>query len=126
MTSAQFTVFPLALSVVSAAGCRGGDEREPAAPPFVFVVEKLSRGKGVPEAAGAAFDEIRELLESTRAGGDAVSLSEARIGLEGETRLRVECADPEAGRDLYRKIRALAGGVDLLAVREVAERSVSK
>ena len=103
MTRAYFTVFPLTLSVVSVVGCKGGAEREPAGVPFVFVVETLSRSKGVPDAAREVLGETIKFLESARVGGSSVSLSEARLGLEGETRLRVECADPRFGRELYRK-----------------------
>ena len=118
MTRAYFTVFPLTLSVVSVVGCKGGAEREPAGVPFVFVVETLSRGKGVPDAAREVLGETIKFLESARVGGSSVSLSEARLGLEGETRLRVECADPRFGRELYRKVRGLAEGVDLIIVRD--------
>ena len=104
--------------------CSGEVEKQkqrtmPTSPPFVFVVETLSIGKGVPDTAREALRMSRKMLEEQKEEGSAVSFSEARFGLEGEIRLQVEFMDAEIGREVYAKIRELTKSVDLISVKEI-------
>jgi hypothetical protein len=74
----------------------------------------LSRGKGVPQGAREALRTVREAAEADRARGLRVHVATARLGLEGETRLCVEYADPAAGGRAYERAQALAKGVELV------------
>ena len=60
--------------------CSGEVEKQkqrtmPTSPPFVFVVETLSIGKGVPDTAREALRMSRKMLEEKKEEGSAVSLS---------------------------------------------------
>ena len=112
MTRARFS-----LLIVTMVGCQTPDDANKESTPFEFVVEALSRGKGVPEAARAILESARSLAESEQRSG-RVSIFEERIGLEGETRLRLHFADGERGRRAYARLRKLAEGVDLIEIRE--------
>lgn len=81
-----------------------------------FAVYALSRGKGVPEPARGALRKARTLLEDAKQSGKVIRLKEARIGLEGETRLCVEAKDAAAARALLRELRAIAENVELFNV----------
>ncbi|HZP93684.1 MAG TPA: hypothetical protein VFB20_12495 [Burkholderiales bacterium] len=83
-----------------------------------FALYALSRGKGVPEPARSALKKARTLLEDAKRRGEVSSLKEARIGLEGETRLCVQAKDAAAARTLLREVRAIAEGVELFNVVE--------
>ena len=87
------------------------------ASPYTFTVSALSRGKGVPPEARQAQRNVRELVERDQAAGISVSVSTTRLGLEGETRLCVEYADPVAGARSYERAKAMEEGVDLFRVR---------
>ena len=78
----------------------------------------LSRGKGVPEPTRSALDRVRALVEDLRRQGQVTRIDEQRIGLEGETRLCVEFADPEAARATIERMRGIAREVELLNVVE--------
>jgi hypothetical protein len=109
---------PLLAALVT--GCTNGPKGEPQEPePYHFVVEALSRGKGVPAETRAALEECIRLLELEREGGGAVSFSRSMIGIEGETRLQVEFADPRAGREMLQRFLELTAGRDLINVNEV-------
>ena len=111
-------------AVLLIAGCMDTPKEQPAAPtpgPFVFVVETLSIGKGVPDGARRVLAESRGLLEARRSNGQRVALAESHIGLEGETRLRVEFADAALGREAFERIKALAAGVELVTVKQEDE-----
>jgi hypothetical protein len=54
------------------------------------------------------------MLESLRDRGVDVRLSEQRIGLEGETRLCAEFADPEQAAAAFERLRPVVQGVDLV------------
>ena len=86
--------------------------------PFVFVIETLSIGKGVPEGAREALEQCREILGESEQGGSALTLSESYIGLEGEQRLIIEFADPKLGRAAYERIAEIVAGVELISVEE--------
>jgi hypothetical protein len=81
-----------------------------------FALYALSRGKGVPERTRAVFQKARQMLEEAKQQGKVVQLVQTRIGLEGETRLCAEFADPNTARDMFEKIRQLAKDVELLNV----------
>ena len=118
----QRAVWVAIVALAVSGSCMEGAQKQPAMPelpPFVFVIETLSIGKGVPDAAREALGTSRTMLEEKKAGGCVLSFSEAYFGLEGETRLQVEFADPEIGREVYGKIRELTEGVDLINVKEI-------
>lgn len=81
-----------------------------------FAVYALSRGKGVPEPTRGALRKAHTLLEGAKQSGKVIRLKEARIGLEGETRLCVEAKDVAAARALLRELRAIAENVELFNV----------
>lgn len=115
-------------ALAAASGCQGPEPRapvDPSSPPFAFVVEALSRGAGVPDAARQALGESRRILDAAERDHPGITFSESRIGIEGETRLVVLCRDPAAGRDVFHAIQQLAEGVDLLNVREAPDLTPS-
>ena len=81
-----------------------------------FAVYALSRGKGVPEKARHVLEQVRELAEADQRRGLDVTVQASRIGLEGETRICVEYADPDAASRALERAKALANGVDLVNV----------
>ena len=81
-----------------------------------FAVYALSRGKGVPERTRGALRRANTLLEGAKRRGEVIRLKEARIGLEGETRLCVEAKDVAAARALLRELRAIGENVELFNV----------
>ena len=81
-----------------------------------FAVYALSRGKGVPEPTRGALKKARALLEGAKQRGEVIRIKEARIGLEGETRLCVESKDVAAARALLRELRAIGENVELFNV----------
>jgi hypothetical protein len=81
-----------------------------------FSVYALSKGKGVPERTRQVFQHIRALLEDAQRQGKVVQLKQSRIGLEGETRLCVECSSAAVAQELFEKIRQLSADIDLLNV----------
>jgi len=78
----------------------------------------LSRGKGVPDEARAAYQDIRALLERQRAAYAVTELRTQRIGLEGETRLCAEFESAKDARAALAEIRKRAASVDLLEVSQ--------
>lgn len=78
----------------------------------------LSRGKGVPDTARAAYKDIRDLLEGQRTTYAVTDLRTQRIGLEGETRLCAEFRSAKDAQAALDAIRKRAEGVDLLDVSE--------
>lgn len=87
---------------------------------FAFVVETLSRGRGVPSSASRALREARKIVEAKKSSGTVMKVSEERLGIEGESRLRAEFSDARIGREVYAEISSLAEGVDLIAVKELS------
>lgn len=85
-----------------------------------FAVYALSRGRGVPDAARAALAEAKSVLEGLRAEGAAVTISEERIGIEGETRLCARFADPDLAEQTLARVRDSLGDVDLVNVAREA------
>ena len=81
-----------------------------------LAVYALSRGKGVPEPTRGALQRARTLLEGAKQRGEVIRLKEARIGLEGETRLCVEAKDVAAARTLLLELRVIAENVELFNV----------
>ncbi|HEY7496358.1 MAG TPA: hypothetical protein VIH59_35315 [Candidatus Tectomicrobia bacterium] len=70
----------------------------------------------MPERTQQAFQEIQALLKDAQQQGKIVRLQQTRIGLEGETRLCVECSSSAVAQELFEKSRELSKGVDLLNV----------
>ncbi len=98
----------LALAALSASGDASGVKDEARAAEksaSEFAVYALSRGKRVPA-----------LVEGAKQRGEVIRFKEARIGLEGETRLCVEAKDVAAARALLRELRAIAENVELFNV----------
>ncbi len=89
----------------------------PDARAYTFVVEVLSRGKGVPEQALEALDQLQIQIEADKARGVAARISRTRIGLEGETRACVEYRDPVAGKAAYARAKALFQKLELVNLR---------
>ena len=84
--------------------------------PEPATVTMLSRGKGVPDDARAAYKDIHAQLETQREAAAVTDLRVQRIGLEGEARL---CADFRSERDARAAlddIRKRTEGVELLDV----------
>ncbi len=109
----------LALGAVSSSGEASGvknDMRAAEKSTAEFAVYALSRGKGVPERTRGALQRARTLLEGAKQRGEVIKLKEARIGLEGETRLCVEAKDVAAARALLRELRTIAENVELFNV----------
>ena len=81
-----------------------------------FSVYALSKGKGVPERARQVFQQARAVLEDAQRQGKVVQLKQARIGLEGETRLCAEFHSSTIAQELFAQIRKLGEGIELLNV----------
>ena len=79
-----------------------------------FAVYTLSRGSGVPSAARAALETAERILESDRKQGVKVVIHKSRIGLEGETKLCAEYADPHAGARTFARVEKVVRGVELV------------
>jgi hypothetical protein len=86
--------------------------------PRSFALYALSRGKGVPDAARAALADVEKALEDLQARGADITITEERIGLEGETRLCATFADASLAEETLERIRRLASGVDLVNLTE--------
>lgn len=86
--------------------------------PTALTVTMLSRGKGVPEATRAAYNEVRALLEPQRGAYAGTGLRTQRIGLEGEARLCAEFDNPQDAQAALDAIRKRVAGVDLLDVSD--------
>ena len=81
-----------------------------------FSVYALSKGKGVPERARQVFQQAQALLEDAQRQGKVMQLKQARIGLEGETRLCAEFHSDTVAQELFEQIRKLGEGIELLNV----------
>ena len=86
----------------------------PATPIKSFAVYTLSRGKGVPEEAREAMQQVAKLAEDDRRRGVKVTVETTRIGIEGETRVCIAYEDPQEGTRAYGQARDLVKGVDLV------------
>jgi len=110
------------LLIATASACAGDTVTDrPAAASFEarsFAVYALSRGKGVPQGARAALDQARSMLEDLQARGADLTLTQERIGLEGETRLCATFADASLAEETLERIRRLVSGVDLVNLTE--------
>jgi hypothetical protein len=115
-------VLPVLLLIAAGSACAGNDitDRPGAASfePRSFTLYALSRGKGVPDAARAALADAEKALEDLQARGADITITEERIGLEGETRLCATFADASLAEQTLEKIRRLASGVDLVNLTE--------
>jgi len=115
-------VLPVLLLIAAGSACAGNDLTDrPAAASFdapSFALYSLSRGKGVPEPARAALDQARSALEDLQVRGADITLTEERIGLEGETRLCATFADARLAAETLERIRQLVLGVDLVNLTE--------
>ena len=113
------------LAVVGSACGNDGDTRsaEVASQPQSFALYALSRGRGVPEGAKATLAEAEAVLEDLRAQGAEITVTQERIGLEGERRLCVTFADRDMADRAFERIRQLSLGGDLVnLVREPCDR----
>jgi len=110
------------LLIATASACAGDTVTDrPAAASFEarsFALYALSRGKGVPQGARAALDQARSMLEDLQARGADLTLTQERIGLEGETRLCATFADASLAEETLERIRRLVSGVDLVNLTE--------
>lgn len=79
-----------------------------------FSIYFLSRGRGVPENARKALQEIRTILEEAKGKGTVVMLKQTRIGLEGETRLCAEFSDEETALEMREYLSRLINDVELV------------
>jgi hypothetical protein len=115
-------VFAALLLIAAASACAGDTVTErPAAGPSEarsFALYALSRGKGVPEGARAALARAESMLEELQASGADITVSEERIGLEGETRLCATFADESLAEEALERLRRLVSGVDLVNLAE--------
>lgn len=84
------------------------------AEPATLTVTMLSRGKGVPDEARAAYADARAWLEQQRDAGIVTAMRAQRIGLEGETRLCAEFRSEPEARAALDELRKRVAGVDLL------------
>jgi hypothetical protein len=97
-----------------------GSGQETAAPeaaasgPPSLAIEALSRGAGVPEAAKTTLADARSMLEALQAQGTDLRISQERIGLEGETRLCAQFADPQQAEQAFERLSQIVQGVDLV------------
>lgn len=110
---AGITLF-FGLLLVTEACADSTSETLPIFPDNSFALYALSRGKGVPAPARQAMQRVRGLLEEARQRGDVLSLVQTRIGLEGETRLCVTFATPDAARASWVQARQFVEGTDLV------------
>ena len=81
-----------------------------------FSVYILSRGKGVPEEARTAFNQVYQELVELKGHGKLSYLKKEMIGLEGERRICAEFRDSENARAMFTKIKKLAVEIDLFDV----------
>lgn len=86
------------------------------AKPESITLYALSRGKGVPPEARKAIQAARHLFQEGQETGEVLSVTQTRIGLEGETRLCAELKDAQASKAMQDRIRPLVEGVDLVNV----------
>ena len=87
------------------------------APVASFAVYALSRGKGVPPEARAALQRVETMVEESRKRGVTVTVTTARIGIEGETRVCFAYEDPKEGARDYERARDLVKDVDLVNLK---------
>jgi len=80
-------------------------------------VYALSRGKGVPPEARAALQRVETMVEESRKRGVTVTVTTARIGIEGETRVCFAYEDPKEGARDYERARDLVKDVDLVNLK---------
>jgi hypothetical protein len=115
-------VFAALLLIAAASACAGDTvtDRPAAASSEArsFALYALSRGKGVPEGARAALARAESMLEELQAGGADITVTEERIGLEGETRLCATFADGSLAEETLERVRRLISGVDLVNLAE--------
>lgn len=115
-------IFAALLLIGAGSACAGSTVADrPAAASFEphgFAIYALSRGKGVPEGARAALAQARSALEDLQARGADITLTQERIGLEGETRLCASFAEASLAEEALERIRGLVSGVDLVNLVE--------
>jgi len=83
-----------------------------------FQLSILSRGSGVPVAAKEAAQQVQKLVDADRARGLQVTVETTRIGIEGERRMCVTYESAPDGDRMFRRVRALVKGVDLVNLVE--------
>lgn len=99
-------------------GSEGADGRIKTTPSVKsFAVYALSRGKGVPPAARAAFRKVQDLVEADRKRGVKVTITTTRIGIEGEMKLCADYKDSRAGTEAFRRASVIVKGVDLVNLK---------
>ncbi|MCP1926409.1 hypothetical protein [Bradyrhizobium elkanii] len=82
-----------------------------------FAVYALSRGKGLSEDGRKALDGFRQLLREMKAEGQVVEVSDARIGIEGETRVCAKFASSELAGKAWTQLQQLSAGADLVQLK---------
>ncbi|MGH6912411.1 MAG: hypothetical protein ACREH3_01735 [Geminicoccales bacterium] len=115
-------VFAALLLIAAGSACAGDTVTDrPAAAssePRSFALYALSRGKGVPQRARAVLARAQSVLEDLQARGADITVTEERIGLEGETRLCATFADGSLAEEVLEQLRRLVSGVDLVNLAE--------
>lgn len=80
-----------------------------------FSVYILSRGQGVPAVSKEKLRQIESIIRAEGNRGDVV-VSKTRIGLEGETRMCIEFADPIVGDHYLKRAQEIVKNVELMNV----------
>lgn len=103
---------------VTARGVEAADAPPAAGAPVQTEVTVLSRGRGVPEATWAAYQQIMARVDAAQARGDVVDATQTLIGLEGERRLCLTFRDPAAQQRFGATLQPMAAEFDLLRVTD--------
>ena len=82
-----------------------------------FAFYALSRGKGLSDEGRKALDGFRQLLREMKAEGQVVEITDARIGIEGETRVCAKFASAELAGKAWTQLQQLSAGADLVQLK---------
>ncbi|MGH6915300.1 MAG: hypothetical protein ACREH3_16555, partial [Geminicoccales bacterium] len=113
-SSLRAAIAALGVIAAAASACASNPKTTAGAPPHSFAIYALSRGQGVPDKARAALAEAKAALEKLREQGAEMTLTEERIGLEGETRLCATFDDPDLAGRILQRVRQIILDVDLV------------
>lgn len=79
-------------------------------------VDILSRGRGVPEEAIRAYQEIQSLAEQQSNLGTSLVIQQTTLGIEGERRMCIVIDDEAQASVLFEDISVLAMDIELMRV----------
>ena len=82
-----------------------------------FALYVLSRGNGVSQGGRKALADFRKLLRSMQAKGEVLEVLDARIGIEGETRVCARFASAEHAAKAWTVMQRSFTGVDLVQLK---------